>query len=310
MVNCMWTDCSLRFDCDSSLLEHLQAEHVSTQKTEKASSFVCHWTGCKVYGRASSSRSWLERHVLSSHGGNKPFRCIVDGCGMRFSSQLMLERHVNWHFRQSESPANNGSAPRRSLDTPPNKLFKRCGKKLRYRRQPWSARQFDFFDAGIMECLQYRLVVQAETMQLDRLPGNNVTLHSKVIAQRVQPDGTQSLLLRWFPTNLVEDEWVLKKDFKSSRTIRLTEYVEEPAEPSSSADGSVYSTPPSSPISAVSSPSTSSTVESEDEGPSTLAPQLWVLEATATVAADSSVNSKSQQPRKSRRKPLKKAAVT
>lgn len=50
----------------------------------------------------------------------------------------MLERHVNWHFKQSESPSNNGSAPRRSLDTPPNRLIKRCGKKLRYRRQPWS----------------------------------------------------------------------------------------------------------------------------------------------------------------------------
>jgi hypothetical protein len=40
-----------------------------------------------VYARTSCSRSWLERHVLS-HGGNKPFRCIVDGCGQRFSSQV------------------------------------------------------------------------------------------------------------------------------------------------------------------------------------------------------------------------------
>ncbi|KAK3912336.1 Zinc finger protein jing-like protein [Frankliniella fusca] len=305
IVNCLWTDCSLRFDGDSSLLEHLQSDHVNTQKTD---SFVCHWTGCKVYGRTSCSRSWLERHILS-HGGNKPFRCIVDGCGLRFGSQLMLERHVNSHFKQSETLANNGSAPRRSLDTPPNKLFKRCGKKLRYRRQPWSARQFDYFDAGIMESLQYQLVVQAEQMTQDRMPGSNITLYSKIIAQRVQADGNLSVLLRWFPRNFVNDEWVLKKDFKSTRTIRLTEYPDDPLESFSSAGGSLYSTPPSSPASVISSPSTSSNAESEDEIPTTIAPQLWVLEAAAAIAADA-VDSQPRQSRKSRRKPVKKLAVT
>lgn len=59
--------------------------------------------------------------------------------------QIMLERHVNMHFKQSETPSANGSAPRRSLDTPPNKLFKRCGKKLRYRRQPWSGMNSHYF---------------------------------------------------------------------------------------------------------------------------------------------------------------------
>lgn len=305
IVNCLWTDCSLRFDSDSSLLEHLQNDHVNTQKTD---SFVCHWTGCKVYGRTSCSSSWLERHILS-HGGNKPFRCIVDGCGLRFGSQLMLERHVNSHFKQSETLGSNGSAPRRSLDTPPNKLSKRCGKKLRYRRQPWSARQFDYFDAGIMESLQYQLVVQAEQMTLDRMPGSNVTLYSKIIAQRVEADGNLSILLRWFPRNFVDDEWVPKKDYKPTRTIRLTEYPEDSVESLSSAGGSLYSTPPSSPASVISSPSTSSNVESEDELPTNIAPHLWVLEAAAAIAADA-VSSQPRQSRKSRRKPLKKAAVT
>ena len=304
-VSCLWVDCSAKFDCDSSLLEHLQGEHVNTQKTD---SFVCRWTNCKVYGRSSCSRSWLERHI-TSHGGNKPYRCIVDGCGMRFSSQLMLERHVNMHFKQSEGSSTNGSAPRRSLDTPPNKLFKRCGKKLRYRRQPWSARQFDYFDSGIMESLQYQLVLQAGQMALDRLPGSNVTLYSKVIAQRVQEDGNLCVLLRWFPRNIANDEWVLKKDYEATRTIRLTNYPEDPVDSLSSGGSSLYSTPPSSPTSVISSPSVSSNVESEDEGPSTSAPDIWVLEAAAALAATVNI-SKPQQSRKSRRKPLKKAAVT
>lgn len=49
--------------------------------------FICLWTGCKVFGKPSCSRTWLERHVLS-HGGNKPYKCIVDNCGQRFSSQV------------------------------------------------------------------------------------------------------------------------------------------------------------------------------------------------------------------------------
>lgn len=53
----------------------------------EAESFRCLWVGCKVYDKASCSVSWLERHVLT-HGGHKPFKCIVDGCGQRFASEV------------------------------------------------------------------------------------------------------------------------------------------------------------------------------------------------------------------------------
>ena len=49
--------------------------------------YKCLWEGCKVYGKGSSSKVWLEKHVLS-HGGNKPFQCIVDGCKQRFGTQV------------------------------------------------------------------------------------------------------------------------------------------------------------------------------------------------------------------------------
>lgn len=68
--------------------------------------FVCLWRGCKVFGKPSSSRQWIERHVLEQHSGPKPFKCIVDSCGQRFKTQISLERHVNTHFR-----ANNGLLP-------------------------------------------------------------------------------------------------------------------------------------------------------------------------------------------------------
>jgi hypothetical protein len=50
--------------------------------------YKCFWEGCKVYGKGSSSKSWLEKHVMS-HGGNKPFQCIVDGCKHRFGTQVI-----------------------------------------------------------------------------------------------------------------------------------------------------------------------------------------------------------------------------
>lgn len=50
----------------------------------------------------------------------------------------MLERHVNQHFSHSENSSSSGTAAKRSLESTPNKLFRRNGKKLRYRRQPFS----------------------------------------------------------------------------------------------------------------------------------------------------------------------------
>ena len=74
----------------------LQAKHVTPQVS--CENYVCLWVGCKVYARTSCSRSWLERHVLS-HGGNKPFRCIVDGCGQRFSSQVCASLYKDFLAR-------------------------------------------------------------------------------------------------------------------------------------------------------------------------------------------------------------------
>lgn len=48
--------------------------------------------------------------------------------------QTALERHVNGHFNQSET---NSTTSRKSTDSG-GKLVRRNGKKLRYRRQPWS----------------------------------------------------------------------------------------------------------------------------------------------------------------------------
>lgn len=82
---CYWEGCNKKFDSNSCLLDHLQTHHVNPQ----TGPFACLWSGCKVHGRKSCSRTWLERHVLP-HGGKKTYKCIVDGCGLRFGSQVRL----------------------------------------------------------------------------------------------------------------------------------------------------------------------------------------------------------------------------
>lgn len=106
-VECKWDKCGCEIAGDM-LLEHIRIKHVATQlpfsddnevdaNNAEEQSFVCLWDGCKVYNRPSCLLTWLERHIVS-HLGDKPYCCIVAGCGARFASQAVLARHVNGHF--------------------------------------------------------------------------------------------------------------------------------------------------------------------------------------------------------------------
>nr|BAW19573.1 AE binding protein 2 [Gnatocerus cornutus] len=214
---CRWAECSAQFDTSGALLEHLQIKHVISQATQEQ--YVCLWLGCKVHGRTSCSRSWLERHVLA-HAGTKPFRCIVDGCGQRFNSQLTLERHVNGHFT---GDGNQNSSAKKSTESSSVKLFKRNGKKIRFRRQPWSARMFDFMDAGIMEGIQHKLLTMTQDRTLGQIHdgGSAVNVVSQVIARRVEPDGKVKFLVKWDPVGILPDEWVTEKEYVPMKSVHI-----------------------------------------------------------------------------------------
>ena len=115
---CLWQHCTASLAPGQSLLEHIHSAHVASQSaastagassssslTSSSSSnasrssnsspvpaveselYVCQWEGCKYQGKTSSSRAWLEQHVLS-HCGNKPYSCIF--CEQRFKTQVFL----------------------------------------------------------------------------------------------------------------------------------------------------------------------------------------------------------------------------
>eukprot|EP00096_Caligus_rogercresseyi_P008248 TRINITY_DN26763_c0_g1_i1.p1 TRINITY_DN26763_c0_g1~~TRINITY_DN26763_c0_g1_i1.p1 ORF type:complete len:277 (-),score=102.98 TRINITY_DN26763_c0_g1_i1:317-1147(-) len=217
--------------------------------------YKCLWEGCKVYGKTSCSKSWLEKHIIS-HGGNKPFQCIVDGCKQRFSTQSLLERHVNSHFKSSSLPnpgspsestvstsssstssshsfasqphPNNGnnnnssssSSSSSSWAPPPKalpKVIKKAGRKLKYRKTIFSARLFDLFDIGIMAQLLEKLV----TIEKGCPSGQSITLNGSIIAKKRDGSGKTFFLMRWSPHNLLEDEWVEKSVVSPNKTVRI-----------------------------------------------------------------------------------------
>ena len=59
----------------------LQNTHAASQNPDKKQEdfqYKCLWTGCKVFGRTSSSKSWLEKHVAGHvDGGQKPFQVHI-----------------------------------------------------------------------------------------------------------------------------------------------------------------------------------------------------------------------------------------
>lgn len=55
--------------------------------------------------------------------------------GIYFNQQLALQKHVNGHFNTTEAKDNT---TKRSSDPPVPKKLRVNGKKLRYRRQPFS----------------------------------------------------------------------------------------------------------------------------------------------------------------------------
>ena len=132
---CKWEGCQEVLDSTGKLLDHLRIIHTLSQNPEEKEEdfqYKCMWKGCKVFGRGSSSKSWLEKHVVGNHTGSKPFQCIVDGCKMRFGTQSLLERHVNGHFKMSSkvidinvdtsssSSTNNAS----NVNQPPSSVVK------------------------------------------------------------------------------------------------------------------------------------------------------------------------------------------
>ncbi len=216
----------------------LQVMHTSVLNPECSEDFVyrCLWSGCRVYGKGSTSRRWLEQHAADKHGGaaKHPFACIVDGCKMRFGTRSLLERHVNSHFMSSvmastgtsvseEAQAGNASAnadeaaplattsSSSSSSSATARLMRKMvvgGRRLKFRKTIYSARIFDLFDVGVMARVRERLSRAEAHCASERVEQWNdnsaaeIRLKGEVLAKRKSEDGAVMVLQRWTPENM------------------------------------------------------------------------------------------------------------
>ena len=114
----------------------------------------------------------------------------------------MLERHVNSHFSENSSGTST-SGPRKSIEgAPARKVLKRAGVKLKFRKLPFSARIFDFFDAGMMAGIRDQISSLATRSAGFNVVDDTVVFHSKAMSLRIGESGQREVQLRWIPLNM------------------------------------------------------------------------------------------------------------
>lgn len=109
--------------------------------------------------------------------------------------------------RSSASNQSTGGIPSNS------KVFRKLiGKKIKYRKTPYSARIFDLFDIGAMAQVRMRLSEYEKKCQDWKSKGflENphlqadpvVILHSRIMAKKTDSEGNLLVLQSWTPPNM------------------------------------------------------------------------------------------------------------
>uniref|UniRef100_UPI00358FB88B zinc finger protein AEBP2 isoform X2 n=1 Tax=Myxine glutinosa TaxID=7769 RepID=UPI00358FB88B len=214
---CCWDQCQAAFSSSPDLADHIREAHVARQGAGEV--YVCLWKSCKVYNTPSSSRSWLHRHVLS-HSGDKPFKCVIDGCTATFASQMGLARHVPTHF-SSGGTARLPAQPR-AKDESPGKAGGGKRRRQRGKRRFSLPKPDDFFDSQTMDMIRHRLVCFNLATQLDSQGGgNSVVFNSTVVARRKDESGKVKVLLHWMPEDILPDVWVSEGECPAMKTKKV-----------------------------------------------------------------------------------------
>ncbi|EDV26905.1 Zinc finger protein AEBP2 [Trichoplax sp. H2] len=247
-TSCRWFGCNNSFESTEELRDHLQKIHIDTHDVE--AKYACLWQGCKVYNKPSVSRNWLVQHVCK-HTGDRLIKCLIDGCNMTFATQNGLARHVPSHFSNkhqsgSKKSNTNDQALSQITNHQTTSMTKAnhdlsygltSGHRNRLKRRrlhalgvPQSSpvqMSDDPFDDKVMQVLKQRIYHAAENVGL--MLTNKITFRSQVIARRyLEGDsavacGTRcQLLLRWWPTNMLEDEWIHESDLQKYETISIS----------------------------------------------------------------------------------------
>lgn len=232
-VPCKWMDCKVKLHHARELSEHVHHCHVEPMASQDV--FVCLWEGCKVFNKASCSHSWLSKHI-NTHTGDKPFKCMISGCSLSFSSQEGLARHVPTHFNEPKPPKRQ-----KTDNESPKKVFKKRRLKfIRPRRAPEQVKE-DTVDKHTVESIKERLpnVMPLSCYKIG-INGAKITFQSKVLGKRTsEKSGEVDVLIRWVPEEILIDEWVPLNEVQKHRT-RTVHISQLPNDVTAELDPSFY----------------------------------------------------------------------
>uniref|UniRef100_H3AVX8 GLIS family zinc finger 1 n=1 Tax=Latimeria chalumnae TaxID=7897 RepID=H3AVX8_LATCH len=90
---CRWIDCNAMYDQQDELVRHIEKMHIDQRKGED---FTCFWAGCVRRYKPFNARYKLLIH-MRVHSGEKPNKCMFEGCNKAFSRLENLKIHLRSH---------------------------------------------------------------------------------------------------------------------------------------------------------------------------------------------------------------------
>ncbi|KAM8930614.1 zinc finger protein GLIS1 [Pelodytes ibericus] len=90
---CRWIDCTAFYEQQEELVRHIEKTHIDQRTGED---FTCFWTGCARRYKPFNARYKLLIH-MRVHSGEKPNKCMFEGCNKAFSRLENLKIHLRSH---------------------------------------------------------------------------------------------------------------------------------------------------------------------------------------------------------------------